>query len=141
MLHVLASEMRSFKIAERQTALGTLVHDRQASIVVDSGLTADTVPVHVRVTGVKGPKTEWNMEVVGQRLLTPALSFAAVFNALRATAPEQSDVTFTAKSRVRIEGQGVIEVSDEGYTGLGIGASFLGVRPIISLASRPMASG
>jgi hypothetical protein len=124
-LHILASEMRSFKIAERQQPLGTLVHDRQAAIVVDAGLTADTVPVRVRVTGPKGvklqaPKAEWNMEVVGQRLLTPSLSFAAVLNALRATAPEQSDVTFTARSRVRIEGHGVVEVTDEGYTGLGI---------------------
>lgn len=120
-LHILSSQMRSFKIAERQQALGTLVHDRQASIVVDAGLTADTVPVRVRVTGaVQAPRTEWNVEIVGQRLLTPPLAFAAVFNALRATVPEQSDVTFTAKSRVRIEGEGELELTDRGFTGLGL---------------------
>ena len=51
-LHILASERTSFKIAEARTPLGALVHDRQATLVVDAKLEADTVPVTVRIHGV-----------------------------------------------------------------------------------------
>ena len=46
-LHVLASAARSFKIAEALTPYGTLVHDRQSAIVVDTNATPETVPVQI----------------------------------------------------------------------------------------------
>src|SRR5690606_35332000 len=73
-LHVLASESRSFKIAEAIEPKGTLIHDRQAAIVVDSNLAASTVPVSLRLRGLEGaPRTEWSMEVASHRVLTPVL--------------------------------------------------------------------
>jgi hypothetical protein len=120
-LHVLTSQARSFKIAEAGDALGTLVHDRQAAIVVDTKLAADVVPLRLRVNGVKGaPRTEWNMTLASQRTLTPMLAFSALGNALSVTAAEHSDVTFKAHSRVSVQGHGVIEVDDVGYTPFGL---------------------
>lgn len=120
-LHILASEQRSFKIGEVRTPLGTMVHDRQAAIVIDTTLTPVTVPMVVRVHGVTGaPKTEWNMELASHRLLTPMLGFSAVLNALAATAAEQSDAVFEAKTRVQVAGHGVHEITDFGYTPAGI---------------------
>ena len=76
-LHVLANERRSFKIAEAIQSLGTLIHDRQAAIVVDTQIKADSVPVRVRVNGVSGARrTEWNVQVASNRLMTPLLTFA-----------------------------------------------------------------
>ncbi len=121
-LHVLASERRSFKIAEAIAPLGTLIHDRQAAIVVDMGMRADTIPVTVRVHGVKGaPRTQWKMQIVSHRLITPVLTFAAIANALRATSSDRSHLVFTARSRVGIEGQGTLSVEDIGYSSTGIG--------------------
>ena len=101
MLHVLASEMRSFKIAEAMAPYGTLVHDRQAAIVVDKQLKADMVPVKLRIRGVPGaPRSEWNVELANHRLLTPSLAFSAIFSALGATASDNTDVVFKIKSRV-----------------------------------------
>lgn len=115
-LHVLASESRSFKIAEAAEPLGTLIHDRQPTIVIDPSLEAETVPVRLRVQGVTGAeRTEWNMEVVSHRVLTPVLVFAAIANAMSATASDQADILFTARSRVEIEGVGTVEVTDQGY--------------------------
>jgi hypothetical protein len=120
-LHVLASQSRSFKIAEAGTALGTLVHDRQSAIVVDTHLTADAIPVRLRVSGVpSAPRKEWNVELASQRTVTPMLAFAALGNALSVTASEHSDVMWSATSRVRVQGHGVIEVSDVGYTPFGL---------------------
>ncbi len=120
-LHIFASESRSFKIAEAGPQLGTLVHDRQAAIVVDTKLQADTVPMRVRVLGVTGaPRTEWNVELASQRMLTPLLAFSALGNALGVTAAENTDVVFEADSRVQIEGHGTLEVDDTGYTSVGL---------------------
>jgi hypothetical protein len=121
-LHILASINRSFKIAEATTPLGTLIHDRQAAIVVDTTLRADTIPVAVRVHGVTGASRDtWNVEVASQRMLTPMLTFGAVLNALSVTAGEQSDVMFEATSKVRVAGHGSIDMHDFGYAPVGVG--------------------
>jgi hypothetical protein len=120
-LHVLASESRSFKIAEAGVPLGTLVHDRQSAIVVDTELVAATVPMRVRLRGVPGaPRTEWNVELASQRMLTPMLAFSALGNALGVSAAENTDVVFEANCRVQIEGHGTIELHDFGYTPVGL---------------------
>ncbi len=116
-LHVLASEQRSFKIAEAITPLGTLIHDRQAAIVIDQKLKADMVPVTVHIHGAPAaPHTEWHMEVANSRLLTPSLTFSAAFSALSATAADNVDTVFKIKSKVAIDGHGEIETEDVGYT-------------------------
>ncbi len=120
-LHVLASERRSFKIAEPISPLGALVHDRQAAVVVDTKIKAPTIPVTVRVSGVRGaPRAEWHMEVASHRVITPILTFSAIANALRATASDRADVMVTATSRVGIQGHGQIQVQDIGHTATGL---------------------
>lgn len=122
-LHILASERSSFKMAEPVGPLGALVHDRQATIVVDTELRADTVPVTVRMHGVTGaPKTTWHFEVAAQRALTPVLIYAGIVNAVRATAADRTDVMFQAVARIDVEGHGVVELTDEGHTSGGAGS-------------------
>jgi len=119
-LHILASRARSFKIAEAAEPLGTLVHDRQPAIVIDTGVQASMIPIRLRIRGVPGaPRTEWNVEVVEHRVLTPALTLAAIINALRASAADRTDVVFSARSRVQLEGRDAVEVEDIGYMAFG----------------------
>ncbi len=119
-LHVLSSEMRSFKIAETLAPHGALIHDRQSAIVVDENLKADMVPLTVRLHGATGaPRTQWNMEVASHRLLTPSLTFSAIESALQASVSDSADVVFTIKSRVSIEGHGVTQTEDVGFTPAG----------------------
>lgn len=116
-LHILASESRSFKIAEAGVPLGTLIHDRQPTIVIDPELEAEVVPVHLQIEGATGaPRSEWNMEVASHRVLTPLLAFAAMLNALEATSADQADIVYTATGRVNIEGVGEVTVVDRGYS-------------------------
>ncbi len=120
-LHILSSVARSFKISEPIRPLGTLVHDRQSGIVVDSRADGATVPARVRVLGVTdAPRTEWSFEVASHRILTPVLLNAAINNAIKATAADNSDVMFEATSRVWVDGRRAPhEVVDVGYSPIG----------------------
>ena len=121
-LHILASVARSFKIAEAEEPLGTLVHDRQAAIVVDTGLEAPTVPMRLKLNGlVQPPRTEWNVELASQRLLTPMLIFSTLANAIKASSSDQTDVMFTARYTVTIDGMDPIRLEDHGYMTSGPG--------------------
>jgi hypothetical protein len=130
-LHVLQSQNRSFKIAEALAPGGTMIHDRQSAIVVDRRLEAPVVPVTIRIHGVTGaPRTEWRVEVPSHRLLSPALTMAAVANAVTATVSDRAEVVFRGRSRVTIEGHGQVTVEDRGFSvgGAATGAVFGGLR-------------
>ena len=121
-LHILASTSRSFKIAEATEPLGTLVHDRQAAIVVDTDLRAATIPMRLKIDGlVQAPRTEWNVELASHRVLTPTLVFSTLANALKASSSDQTDVMFTARYTVTIDGMDPITLTDRGYMGAGPG--------------------
>jgi hypothetical protein len=116
-IHVLSSQMRSFKMAEPVAPLGVLVHDRQAAIVVDQDLKADMLPLRVRIRGVPGaPRNEWNMEVASNRLLTSGLVLSAIVNALEATAADRTDAVLEVQSQVTIAGHGEQVSRDVVYT-------------------------
>lgn len=120
-LHVLVSDYRSFKIAEAAQPLGTLVQDRQAAIVVDPDIQAAKIPVRVRINGADGAqKTEWNVEVVSHRTLTPGIAFAVMLNALKSTAGDVEDVVFRARSTVGVEGHDTVVLDEQGYSPAGV---------------------
>lgn len=119
-LHILASTARSFKIAEAGEPLGTLVHDRQAAIVVDTDLQPAVVPMRLKLNGlVQPPRDEWNVELASHRMLTPMLVFSTLANAIKASSSDQTDVMFTARYTVRIDGLDPITLEDRGYMGSG----------------------
>ena len=119
-LHVLVSELRSFKIAEAANPLGALVQDRQPAIVVDPDIAPARIPVRVKINGVEGaPKTEWRVEVASHRALTPSIVFGVIANAVKSTASDATDVIFTARSKVGIEGHGVVSLEERGFSPMG----------------------
>lgn len=119
-LHVLVSELRSFKIAEARRPLGALVQDRQPAIVVDPDIAPARIPVRVQINGVPGaPKTEWNVEVASHRILTPSIVFAVIANAVKSTAGDAEDVIFRARSHVGIEGHGLVSLEERGFSPMG----------------------
>ena len=124
-LHILASQNRSFKMAEALAPLGTMIHDRQAAIVVDTKVQAQTVPVRVKLRGVDGaPRSEWSFDVASHRLLTPMLVFAGLVNAIRATASDQTEVMVEATTTVGIENHGDLVFTDKVFMGAGLGDPF-----------------
>jgi hypothetical protein len=119
-VHVLVSEMRSFKIAESAHSLGALVQDRQPAIVIDPDIEPARIPVRVKVNGVPGaPKTEWRVDVASHRILTPTIVFGVIANAVKSTASDVTDVIFRARSRIGIEGHGVVSLDEQGFSPMG----------------------
>jgi hypothetical protein len=114
-LWVLASEQRSFKIGMPVRSVGALVNDRVASIIVSHSVKAPVVPVKMTIAGVPGvPLSTWNFEVAHERFLTPSFLAVALGSGLQAVASEHQDVSWSAKSRVKIEGYGTIDLEDFG---------------------------
>jgi hypothetical protein len=123
-LHVLVSESRSFKMAEAGQPLGTMVQDRQPAIVIDTNIEPARIPVRVKVNGVEGaPKTEWHVDVASHRVLTPSIVYGVIANAVKSTASDVTDVIFRAKSKVGIEGHGVVSLEEQGFSPMGAASS------------------
>ena len=116
-LWFLASEMRSFKIGMAARPMGALVNDRQASIVLSQSATGAVIPVTMKIKGVPGkPDPNWKFEVAHEKFMTPSFMAIALGSALQAVASEKTDVSWSAKSRLKIKGYGEIVLEDFGVS-------------------------
>jgi hypothetical protein len=112
---ILASQMRSFKLGEPVRPLGTMVNDLQASIVIDTKVTATTFPVTVDVEGVEGaPKKSWSMEIAHDKFMSPMYLAVAMGNTVESTVSERRDAVWEARTKVHVKGYGAIEMHDFG---------------------------
>lgn len=112
---ILASQMRSFKMGEPVRPMGAMVNDLQASIVIDTKVTAPTFPVTVDVDGVDGaPKKSWSMEIAHEKFMSPMYLAVAMGNTVESTVSERRDAAWEARTKVHIKGYGSIELHDFG---------------------------
>jgi SpoIVB peptidase S55 len=114
-LWFLASDQRSFKIGMGVRDVGALVQDRQSSIVVSHSARAPVVPLKVSIKGMPGlPSSNWSFEIAHEKFMTPSFVAVAIGSALQAVANERQDVSWTAVSKLRIQGQGELRLEDYG---------------------------
>lgn len=112
---ILASKMRSFKIGTPIRPVGALVNDRQAAIVVDSGVQAPMIPLELDIRGVEGaPHPRWTMQIARERFMAPLFLAVAVGNAIDATTSERRDVSWHALTTLRVRGHGEVTLHDFG---------------------------
>ena len=112
---ILASTNRSFKIGEAVRNKGTLVNDRQTSIVVDTKREASTIPIHVDILGVEGaPKTKWDSIASHDPFMAPMFTAMAIGSALETTTAERGDMTWRASTKIKVAGYGTINLFDFG---------------------------
>lgn len=112
---ILASQMRSFKLGEPARPLGTMVNDQQASIVIDTKVTATTFPLTVDVEGVEGaPKKNWALELAHDKFMTPMFVGMAMGNTVESTVSERRDAAWEARTKIYVKGYGSIELQDFG---------------------------
>ncbi len=131
---ILASTNRSFKIGEAVENMGTLVNDRQASIVVDTKRVASTFPVSLKIEGVAGaPKTDWNSEVSHDPFMAPFLAAGALSSAVETTSAERGDTTFRIETKIKVAGYGTIDLKDFGASAGDGGDPYMRSRVIRAL--------
>lgn len=112
-LWFMASVQRSFKVGEAIGPRGTLVNDRQASIVVDQDALARTIPLSLRIRGEPGaPHPDWNFTLAHDAFITPAFLGMALGSGIQTTAAEKRDVTFVMRSKLKLAGHPEVTIED-----------------------------
>ena len=113
----LANVQRSFKIADPIDVVGSLTQDRQAAIAGDTTKRAKMIPgrvvIHDRTTN---REERFDVEMVQHRFLTPALAFSVVADAIGDGTQDLADLRYAVRSKVRVSGQGTMEMTDYGWS-------------------------
>ena len=114
-LWIMASAQASHKVGECARPLGTLVQDRQTTIVLDENIVAPTIPIDVDIAGVVGaPKTHWHSEITEDKFMAPGLAAVALASVIEATSSERRDLTWKLTTRIEVAGHGMVDLEDVG---------------------------
>lgn len=113
---MMPSLMTSFKISAMGETIGTMQQDRATAIAGTLGKGPALIPVTVTLTSDRGgdaaPKRTFNYKVVSDQVLTPLLSYVAMFNTLGSYERQFGPATFAVKARTRIKGHSDLAVED-----------------------------
>ncbi|HEY5951216.1 MAG TPA: SpoIVB peptidase S55 domain-containing protein, partial [Kofleriaceae bacterium] len=142
---VIPSSQSAFVLASPVKEIGSLTQDRQAAIAADTNLRTPPIPVSISITTAAGKHTEkgtFNVEVMDNKFLTPAITGAALMNAVQYYLPDRDDVTARVESVVRVKGAQPIEFVDYLYANDGAGSvmgAVRGLRVLVPLMLNPYA--
>ena len=142
---VVPSAQSAFLMGTAINEIGSLVQDRQAAIVADTGLRSPTIPVDIAITSGTDKHVEkgaFHVEIMNNKFLTPALAGAAVANSINYYLPDRDDVTARIESSVRIRGHEPINFVDYVYANDGAASvmgAVRGLRVLVPLLLNPYA--
>ncbi len=137
---VVASAQFPFVIAMPRRELGSLVQDRQSTIMADTRLKSAMIPLDIYVTsraadGKAAETSEFHVEILDDKFLTPSLAGAAAMNAVGHFLPDRDHVTARIDSLVKIKGLGELRFVDYLYANDGAGSVIGGARGLRALAA------
>jgi SpoIVB peptidase S55 len=142
---VVPSAQSAFLMGTSINEIGSLVQDRQAAIVADTGLRSPTIPVDITITSGTDKHVEkgsFHVELLNNKFLTPSLAGAAVMNAINYYLPDKDNVTARVESRVQLAGQEPINFVDYVYANDGAASvmgAVRGLRVLVPLLLNPYA--
>lgn len=142
---VIPSAQSAFLMGTAINEIGSLVQDRQAAIVADTGLRAPTIPIDIEITRGTDKHVEkgsFHVEVMNNKFLTPSLAGAAVMNSINYYLPDRDDVTARVESSVRLRGHEPINFVDYVYANDGAASvmgAVRGLRVLVPLLLNPYA--
>ena len=128
---VIPSAMSAFVMGSAVNEIGSLVQDRQSAIMADTGIRSPTVPVAISITSGTDKHKEtgtFHVELLNNKFFTPALTGAALMNAVNYYLPDRDNVTARVESTVRIKGHEPISFVDYMYANDGASSVMGGVR-------------
>jgi hypothetical protein len=142
---VVPSAQSAFLMGTSINEIGSLVQDRQAAIVADTGLRSPMIPIEIsltRGTDKHVEKSTFHVEIMNNKFLTPALAGASVMNAINHYLPDRDMVTARVESSVRIRGHEPISFVDYVYASDGaanVMGAVRGLRVLVPLLLNPYA--
>lgn len=133
---VVASLARSNKLGSPAREVGTLIQDRTAGIVAQTGRRAPMIPMTVEVIDKRsGIEDTYEVEVVSHRILTPELVFSALVNIISHAASDAADVTAQLEGTLEITGRPPVHLRDSGASRSGLVSLTRYFRPIGVIAA------
>lgn len=142
---VVPSAQTAFLMGTSINEIGSLVQDRQAAIVADTGLRSPMIPVDISITRGSDKHVEkgtFHVEIMNNKFLTPSLAGASVMNAINHYLPDRDMVTARVESTVRIRGHEPINFVDYVYASDGaanVMGAVRGLRVLVPLLLNPYA--
>jgi hypothetical protein len=142
---VIPSAQSAFLMGTAINEIGSLVQDRQAAIVADTGLRSPTIPIDIEITRGTDKhvdKGTFHVEIMNNKFLTPALAGASVANSINYYLPDRDDVTARIQSSVRLRGHEPINFVDYVYAADGAASvmgAVRGLRVLVPLLLNPYA--
>lgn len=142
---VVPSAMSAFVMGSPINEIGSLVQDRQATIMADLQLRSPMIPISIEISSKAGNHVEkgtFKVEILDNKFLTPSLAAGAVANAINYYLPDRDAVTARVDSTVRIKGHEPISFTDYMYGNegaLGVFGGVRGLRVLVPLLLNPFA--
>jgi hypothetical protein len=103
-LALLPNLTTSFKISSAREHMGMITQDRNAAISGVFGKRPQMVPMSISVRGPGGPKRDFKMEMVPDRIFAPLLTQMAIFSAIDGSERTLGPGTFTVRGSMEFEG-------------------------------------
>ena len=116
-LTLLPSLSNSFKISSARELMGAISQDRDTAVAGELGRRAVMVPVSIHVTSPNGRRSNYHMEMVDDRFLSPFLLQMSVFSAIDATERTVGSSSFLVKGQIGFDGGAAPVKLDNMYAG------------------------
>lgn len=113
---VVPNVQSSFKISAPREWMGSMTQDRSTSIFGELGRRAHTVPLTIRVNGVRHVPSIYHMEMATDRVLSPLILQMAVYSSIDATERVTGLASFNVKGQIEFEKAGPVRI-DNTYAG------------------------
>jgi len=137
---VVASAQFPYVLAMPRRDLGSLVQDRQSTIMADTKLKSPMIPVDIYVKaktadGKDTETSEFHVEILDDKMMTAGLAGAAAMNAVALYLPDRDHVTMKVDSLVKVKDLGELRFTDYLYANDGAGSVIGGARGLRAMAA------
>lgn len=142
---VIPSALSAFIVASPMREIGSLVQDRQSTIMADTDLKTSMIPMRIRVNAGQNGKREtgtFDVEMLDSKFFTSPLASIAASSAVSYYLPDRDHVTAKMTSTVSVKGLGDLKFTDYLYSANGadsVVGGARGLRVLVPLLLNPFA--
>lgn len=136
-----ASLANSFKLTSAGRPLGVWRQDRATGVRGELGARAPLVPLELTVSGSRGARRDYRLELVDHDLLTPLMAFSGLMSALAQEERLSGPQTMRLEARLGVAGGRTLALEDvfaSGVSGSLQQAAALVAAPIALLLGNPL---
>ena len=133
---VIPSARLAFVVASPLREVASLVQDRQSTIMADTELRSDMIPLKITIrSGTNGARKvdTFNVELLNNRFFTPILASISASSAASHFHPDQDHVTAKMTSSVKVRGYPELSFTDYLYSESGAGGLVSDARALRAL--------